>query len=119
MNQPRRHRPICATLAAIALAVALPAAGQEKTCPCPPAAPPPPDWTGGLGAGLAVAGGNSDSRSYSLSLNFKYDPKRKDILRLEGAYLRADQAGTATLDRTWALGRDEHALSKRAYTFQP
>lgn len=81
-------------------------------------APPPPDaWTGSLGAGLALTSGNSDTRSYNLGFAATHDPKRKNVFKAEGLYLRAEQQGDATADKTAASARDEYKLSRRAFVF--
>lgn len=103
-------------LALLAALTALPA-GAEDTCPCPPPSPPPPHWTGSIGAGLALTSGNSDTRSYNLSLGLVYDPKSKNVVKLEGLYLRSDSNGESTVNRTTAKARDEYSLSKRAFVF--
>ena len=104
-------------LALVVLALqALPAAAQE-TCPCPPPSPPPPHWTGSLGAGLALTSGNSDTRSYNLSFALAHDPKGRNVVKLEGQYLRSDVDGESTVNRSSALVRDEYGFGKRAFVF--
>jgi putative salt-induced outer membrane protein YdiY len=89
----------------------------EDLCPCPTPTPPPPDWTGSFGGGLALSGGNSDTKSYNATFAVKYDPKRKNVLTADGLYLRSDNQGQATVDKT-ALGvRDEYKVGARAFVF--
>jgi putative salt-induced outer membrane protein YdiY len=92
-------------------------AAADELCPCPPPPPPPPAWAGSLGAGLALTSGNSDTKSFNLSFGLVYDPKTKNLVKLEGAYLRSDTDGIATVNRTAARARDEYSLSKRAFAF--
>jgi putative salt-induced outer membrane protein YdiY len=92
------------------LLLAGPARAQEKLCPCPPPSPPPPAWKGSLGGGLSLTGGNSNSNSYNLDFSLTHDPKEKGILKLDGSYLRTDEDGEATVDRTGLGTRYEYAL---------
>jgi putative salt-induced outer membrane protein len=108
-------RDSLAGAAAVALASTLLAAGpvraQEKLCPCPPPSPPPPAWSGSLGGGLSLTGGNSESNSYNLEFGLTYDPKKKVVLKLDGAYLRTDTDGEATVDRTGLGARYEYSVA--------
>jgi putative salt-induced outer membrane protein YdiY len=104
------RRLVGLTLAA-ALA-SLPAAAQEAA-----AAPPPDPWSGTLGLGLALTSGNSDTRSYNLSFTAVHDPKARNVFKAEGLYLRAEQDGEATADKTSLGLRDEYKLSARAFAF--
>jgi putative salt-induced outer membrane protein len=107
--------------ALLALAVTLllpgPARAQEKLCPCPPPSPPPPAWRGSLGGGLSLTGGNSETSSYNLDFGLTHDPKTKGILKLDGAYLRTDSDGEATVDRTGLGARYEYAVAGRGRLF--
>jgi putative salt-induced outer membrane protein YdiY len=101
-------------LAAIASAPAVPTLGQEL-CPCPPE--PKPGWRGGLGAGLSLTSGNTDLRSYNLSLDATYDPKKADVVRLDGFYLRSSTDGVKSADRAAAGARYERKLNGRTFAF--
>jgi putative salt-induced outer membrane protein len=112
-----RHVVSSLALAGLVL-VALPARAQEPCPPCPPPAPPTPDWTGSLGAGLALTGGNSDTKSYNLSFSALHDPKRKNVFKAEGLYLRSDTGGEPTVNRSSLGARDEYRLGTgRAFVF--
>jgi putative salt-induced outer membrane protein len=108
-------RRVLADAVALALGAILlgagPALAQEKLCPCPPPSPPPPAWKGSLGAGLSLTGGNTDTSSYNLDFNLTHDPKKKGVLKLDGAYLRTDTDGEATVDRTGLGARYEYAVA--------
>ncbi len=108
--------PRLAVLSFALLALAGPARGQE-TCPCPPPPPPPPDWTGSVGAGLSTSSGNTSSKSYNVSFNAAYDPKKKNLLKADGIYLRQQTDGETTTDKTSAGVRDEYKLGARAFVF--
>jgi putative salt-induced outer membrane protein YdiY len=92
-------------------------AAQEPLCPCPPPSPPPPVWKGTLGGGLSLTGGNTDTNSYSLDFAVVRDPKKKDVFKADGFYLRSDADGEATVDRTGLGTRYERALGKSARAF--
>ena len=96
---------------AFALAAA-PAAPQ--TCPCPPA--PTPGWHGSAGLGLAITAGNSNTQNYSLDFLATYDPQKRNLVKIDGLYLRAKAEGNDTVNKA-ALGlRDEYSLG-RAFLF--
>jgi putative salt-induced outer membrane protein YdiY len=84
--------------------------------PAPPE-PPPPLWTGSLGAGVSVTSGNTDTSSYNLAFSAVRDPKKKYVFRTEGLYLRSDQDGIDTADKTTFLARGERSLSERLFAF--
>ena len=89
----------------------------EDLCPCPTPTPPPPNWTGSFGGGLGISGGNSDTKSYNATFAVKHDPKGKNVFTSDGLYLRSDNQGQATVDKT-ALGvRDEYKVGARAFVF--
>src|SRR5262245_33801498 len=106
----------------VLLLSAVPVVAQEtppppELCPCPPPSPPPPHWTGSVGLGLALTSGNSDTKSYNLSFNAMHDPKKRNIFKAEGIYLRSDTNGEATVNRTTARVRDEYSFGKHAFVF--
>jgi putative salt-induced outer membrane protein len=91
---------------------AAPAAPQ--TCPCPRA--PTPGWHGSAGLGLAITSGNSDTQNYSLDFLVTYDPQKRNLVKIDGLYLRAKSEGADTVNKA-ALGvRDEYSLG-RAFLF--
>jgi putative salt-induced outer membrane protein len=108
-------------VALLALAATLLGAGsalaQEPLCPCPPPSPPPPVWKGALGGGLSMTGGNTDTNSYNLDFAVVRDPKKKDVFKADGFYLRTDTDGEAAVDRTGLGARYERALGKSARAF--
>ncbi len=95
-----------------AFILALPLGAQE-----PAPSPSPDPWSGTLGFGLALTSGNSDTRSYNLSFSATRDPKARNVFKAEGLYLRAEQDGEATADKTSLAVRDELALSARTFAF--
>jgi putative salt-induced outer membrane protein YdiY len=90
---------------------------QEPLCPCPPPSPPPPVWKGALGGGVSLTGGNTDTRSYNVDFALIRDPKKKDVFKADGFYLRTDTDGEAAVDRTALGARYERALGKSARSF--
>ena len=87
----------------------------QDLCPCPKA-PPEPAWKASVGGGLSLTGGNTNANSYNLSFSVTHDPRLRNIFKAEGLYLRTDQDGQATADKTSASLRDEYKFG-RAYLF--
>jgi putative salt-induced outer membrane protein YdiY len=85
--------------------------------PCPPPPPVPPAWSIGVGGGLSLTSGNSDTSSYNLLASIVHDPKTKNIFRFEALYLRTDQEGLTSVNRTFAKARDEHTINGRLFLF--
>jgi putative salt-induced outer membrane protein len=97
-----------------ALALLAAGAARAEECPCPPK--PTPGWHGNAGAGLALTSGNSDTQSYNLSLLVVYDPQKRNLVKIDGLYLRSKAEGEETADKA-ALGlRDEYSFG-RAFLF--
>ena len=82
-----------------------------------PAAAPPPLWTGKVGLGLSLTEGNSDASSYNLSFSAVRNPHARYVFRTEGLYLRSEQDGRDTGEKTTLLVRGERAFSDRLFTF--
>ena len=102
----------------VLMVVALLAGGQAGADDCPPCPPPPPEgWIISVGGGFALTGGNSDSKSYNFDANVTYDPKKSNLFRFEALYLRTDQDGVPSADRTFAKARDEYTVSGRFFVF--
>ena len=90
------------------------APATPQTCPCPPA--PTPGWHGGAGLGLALTSGNSDTRNLSLDFLVTYDPQKRNVVKIDGLYLRSKAEGSDTANKA-ALGlRDEYSFG-RAFLF--
>ena len=85
-----------------------------QNCPCPPK--PTPGWHGGAGAGLALTSGNSDTQSYNLNMLAVYDPQRRNVIKLDGLYLKSKAQGEDTADKAAFGARDEYSLG-RAFLF--
>lgn len=80
-------------------------------------ATPPPLWTGNFGGGLALTSGNSDTKNFNISFALLRDPKTKNVIKLNGLYLRGDKDKNSIIDRTSAALRDEYTFSKRVFAF--
>lgn len=102
------HKILFAALAVVLLSV--PAIAQ--TAPAPTA-----DFTGSLSAGLALTGGNSDTSNFNFTIGMVRDPKTRNVIKVNGMYLRGDQNDVRTVDRTSANIRDEYTLSGRTFLF--
>ena len=101
------------------LATGSSAAAQPPAPPPAPAAPepPPPLWTGSAGAGFSMNRGNTDTTNFNLSFEATRDPKTNSVWKFKALYLRGQTAGTATVDRFLADGRNERDLTPRVYAF--
>jgi len=85
--------------------------------PAPDPAKPEPLWTGSAGGGLSITGGNTDTTNINLSFDIVRDPKRRNLLRFFGLYLRGDSSDVVTTDRLRLGARDEYTLSDRTFLF--
>ena len=80
-------------------------------------APPPKDWTTTAGVGFAMTSGNSDTSTFNANYSLIYDPKRRNIVKSDGLYIRGDTEGIRSSDRLALNVRDEYRLNARAYVF--
>jgi putative salt-induced outer membrane protein YdiY len=91
------------------------AAAQE---PAPTPSPTPePAWKGSIGAGLALTTGNSQTDSYNLAFGVTHDPKRKNVFKSEGLYLRSSTDDVVNVAKTSVFVRDEYMLGDRSFLF--
>lgn len=109
-----RLKSVCILLVAL---MAGPAMAQTPTPTPPPAPPPPPPLSGSLSAGVAVSSGNTDTSSVNFAFTMAYVPGTKNSVKADGLVLRGKSNGALTVDRTALSGRDEYALTTRAYLF--
>ena len=135
MPRPRRARPVrsvrlwcsCSVVVVSSL-VATPALAQfDRTAPAAisasqaaaPAAPPPvPEtWYGSVSFGFALTDGNADTSTINLTFDVSDTPKKRNVLKFAGLYLRTTSEGEETADRTALSARDQYALSARSYVF--
>jgi putative salt-induced outer membrane protein len=100
---------VCITAVGL-LAATICAVAQE-------AAAPPPPWTGSIGAGLGFTSGNSDTRNFNLAFTATYDPRTKNLFKMEGFYLWGQADGETNVDKGGISFRYERKLSDRAYFF--
>jgi putative salt-induced outer membrane protein len=89
------------------------AAAQD--CPCPPK--PTPGWHGNAGVGLALTRGNTDTQTFNLSALAIYDPLRKNVVKLDGLYLKSKAEGENTANKAAFGARDEYKLGSRAFLY--
>lgn len=78
---------------------------------------PTPGWHGSFGAGLSLTSGNSDTKSFNVGFDLKHDPKKKNVLKLGGLYLRSEADGATSTDKVTAFVRDEFSFSDRFFAF--
>jgi len=89
------------------------AAAQD--CPCPPK--PTPGWHGNAGLGLALTKGNTDTQTFNLSALAIYDPLRRNVVRLDGLFLKSKAEGENTANKAAFGARDEYKLGSRAFLY--
>ena len=99
----------------VMMASVSPAVAQQP-CPCPPE-PPPGNWVGSAGAGFALNRGNTETTNINLTFDATYDPKKKDVWRFQGLYLRGETDGETSVDRLFLQGRYERNLTDRTFAF--
>jgi putative salt-induced outer membrane protein YdiY len=89
------------------------------TCALYAQEPPPPGqtWSGNIGAGLSLTRGNSDTKNVNLSAQAAQRIDAKNLAKYDAFYLRGDQNGDLTIDRTTFGGRDEYTISPLLYAF--
>jgi putative salt-induced outer membrane protein YdiY len=78
---------------------------------------PPQVWTGNFGAGIALTNGNTDTTSVNVSMALVRDPKKVNVLRLNGLYLRGDKESVLIVNQTQFTIRDELNMSPRLFVF--
>ena len=91
------------------------AASAQQPCPCPEE--PPGNWVGSAGAGFAVNKGNTDTANLNITFDATYDPKKKDVWKFQGLYLRGETDGEVSVDRVFMQGRYERSLTTRMFAF--
>ena len=100
-------------LMCLLFAVSLPATAQDKTAP----PPPPKSFTGNFGAGLALTGGNTDTKSFNLSYEVTHDPKKRNIFKSQGLYLRSSASDVTTTDLLRIGVKDDYLLTDRVSVY--
>ncbi len=80
-------------------------------------APAVPTYTGNVGGGLAVTRGNTSTNNFNLTTALIVDPKTKNVIKANAAYLRSSQNDILNLDRTAVNVRDEYTVSGRTFVF--
>jgi putative salt-induced outer membrane protein YdiY len=110
---PRRNRPSSTRSSSATAVPVLTALSAQTAALAAPPPPPPPLWTGSLGAGLSLTSGNTDTSSYNLGFDAVRDPKKLWVFRADGFYLRTDQDGEQTADKTLLHAREERKITDR------
>ncbi len=82
-----------------------------------PPPPPPKTVTGNVSVGLALTSGNKDTSTFNASYDVTHDPKKKNVVKSSGLFLRGKADGELTAEQFALAGRDEYAFSKRAFAF--
>ena len=89
-----------------------PIAYSQETTP-----PAGQTWSGNFGAGLSLTRGNSDTKNINLTAEVSEKINARNLAKYDAFYLRADNNGALTVDRTTFGARDEYALSPLTYAF--
>ncbi len=89
----------------------------DEPCPCAEKKGPPPAFTGAVGFGLGINSGNTDTTNLSFTLGLKYDPKTKNIVKLDGYYLYGRSGGETTMQKSDFVLRDEYSFTERFFAF--
>jgi len=111
----KRHRSLAVFLAA---ALAAAPAFADEPCPCAEKkAPPPPALTGGIAAGLALNSGNTDTTNFNFSLGLKYDPKTRNVVKLDGYYLYGQTDDVTSTQKASVVLRDEYSFTERFFGY--
>ncbi|HLH32100.1 MAG TPA: DUF481 domain-containing protein [Terriglobia bacterium] len=74
-------------------------------------------YAGSVSAGIAFTGGNTDTSNLNLALALTRELKPRNVVKINGLYLRGKQNTVLTLDRTALNARDEYTLSDRTFVF--
>lgn len=113
----RLTRVLIFTFVILGLGVVTEAQAQPAApCPCPPEEDKGL-WIGSAGFGLTMNRGNTDTTNINLSFDATYDPKTRNVWKMQALYLRGDTNGEATVDRLFLQGRYERALNARTFLF--
>ncbi|HSB35652.1 MAG TPA: DUF481 domain-containing protein [Thermoanaerobaculia bacterium] len=111
----QRHLSLIVFLAA---ALAAAPAFADEPCPCAEKKPPPPPaLTGGIAAGLALNSGNTDTTNFNLSLGLKYDPKTRNVVKLDGYYLYGQTDEITSTQKAGVVLRDEYSFTDRFFGY--
>jgi putative salt-induced outer membrane protein YdiY len=66
---------------------------------------------------VAITGGNSDTTNFNVAVSVLYDPKVRDLFKLDGLYLRGEADSRTTVDKTTFALRYERKISDRLFAF--
>lgn len=87
---------------------------QEAPIETPPR---PKVWGGTASAGLSVTRGNSDTMKLNLAWELARDLKPRHLSKLSGRYLRGQEEGALSVDRTNVTLRHEYRLHDGTFSF--
>lgn len=106
-------------LAVCALGLMLTANRVHAQQPPPALLPPPPfnAWTQTMSAGLALTSGNKDTSTLNAGFEATYDPRRRNLVKADGLFLRGRADGQLSADRLGVNGRDEFKLTDGLFAF--
>ena len=87
----------------------------QQTCPCPPRSPL--RATGKAAPVSASPQPRDTDDDLNVTFDATYDPKQKDLWKLQGLYLRGETDGEVSVDRLFLQGRYERKITTRAFLF--
>jgi putative salt-induced outer membrane protein len=108
-----------ALIVSLAAALATPALVADEPCPCAEKKEPPspPAFTGNVGFGVSINSGNTSSTNLSFTLGLKYDPKTRNLVKLDGYYLYGRADGETNTQKANFTLRDEYSFSELFFAF--
>lgn len=86
-------------------------------CQAQAAQAPPKVYAGSFGAGFAQTSGNTDTSSFNATFDVTRDPKKKNVMKFNLLYLRADVSARVTTDRLTVGFRDEYSPTKKVFLY--
>jgi putative salt-induced outer membrane protein YdiY len=74
-------------------------------------------WSGSVGAGFFFTTGNSATSNLNLSFDVVRDPKRRNLIKFSGLYLRGKENDILSKDRIKLNFSDEYTISGNTFFF--
>lgn len=87
------------------------------TAPKPAETPKPKPWSGSVSAGLSITSGNRNTQNFNVSFETVRDTKARNVLKIDGLYLRGKSESNVTGDQLRLGGRDQYTFDTRGFVF--
>jgi putative salt-induced outer membrane protein YdiY len=94
-----------------------PAAPPHATPAAPAPAKPVKVWNGSLSAGLSITSGNRNTSNFNVAFDLVHDPKKTNVFKADGLYLRGKSEANLTGDQLRVNLRDEVTFNGRGFLF--